>query len=288
MAIRIVTDSTCDLPADLVNEYDIRVIPCFVNMGGQSYLDGVQLSRVQFYENLPSLKSPPSTSAPGVGTFVDTYKNLASEGASEIISIHVSSTLSNIPNVAKMAAAVSDGIRVTVVDGGQLSLGTGFLALAAAKAASEGQTHKEIINTIDDQKGRTYAFAALDRLDYLRRSGRVSMLQSSLGSLLQIKPILKIHDGKVSLERVRTHISAMAKLVDIVKALQPLERLAILHTHEPGEAEVLKNKIEPFIPASGTVLFVEATPILGVHFGPGAVGFVCISLPNKTGANIMI
>ena len=276
MTIRIVTDSTCDLPDDLAKEYNIRVIPCYINLEGQSYLDGIQITRSQFYEKISSLKSPPTSSAPGIGAFVDAYKNLAAEGAGEIISIHVSSALSNIPNVAKMAADASDGIQVTVVDGGQLSLGTGFLALAAAKAAREGRSRKDIIKIIDDQKERTYAFAALDRLDYLRRSGRVSILQSSLGSLLQIKPILSIHVGEVILERVRTHIAAIAKLVDIARAFQPVERMAILHTHAPDEAELLKKKIEPFISGSVAVLLVEATPILGVHFGPGAVGCVCI------------
>ncbi len=103
MPIRIVTDSTCDLPAALAEEYAIRVVPCFINLENQSYLDEVQLSRRQFYEKIPSLRSPPTTSSPGIGTFVEVYRRLAFEGASEILSIHVSGSLSNIPNIARMA-----------------------------------------------------------------------------------------------------------------------------------------------------------------------------------------
>jgi DegV family protein with EDD domain len=277
MSIRIVTDSTCDLPAALAQENAITVIPCYINLDNQSYLDEVQLSRRQFYERLPYLKSPPTSSAPGIGSFVEIYKSLAAEGASEIIAIHVAGSLSNIPNIAKMAAAGYEGIPVTIVDGGQLSLGTGFLAVTAARAARSGASHKEILALVDDQKTRTYSFAALDTLDYLRRSGRVSSLQSSLGSLLQIKPVLIIHAGKVSLERIRTHPSAVARLVEMVKTLHPLEKIALLHTHAQGEAELLKEQIKPFFPEDETVILAEATTVLGVHFGPGAVGCVCIS-----------
>jgi DegV family protein with EDD domain len=280
MTMRIVTDSTCDLPARLAEENAITVIPCYINMENQSYLDEVQLSRQQFYERIPFLRSHPTTSAPGIGTFVEIYTKLATEGANDIISIHVSGTLSNIPSIARMAAGVLDGIQVNVIDGGQLSLGTGFLALTAAKAARRGCPIQEIIEMIDDQKARTYAFAALETLDYLRRSGRVSTLQSSLGSLLQIKPILTIHEGKVRLERVRTHKSAMMRLVDMVRNLYPMERIALLHTHASNEAERLRDMVRPYLPNDDDILFAEATTILGVHFGPGAVGCVCIKAPQ--------
>jgi DegV family protein with EDD domain len=277
MSIRIVSDSTCDLPPALAEQYAITIVPCFINLENQSYLDGVQLTRGQFYEKIPTLKTPPTTSSPGIGTFVEVYRRLAYEGASEIISIHVAGTLSNIPNIALMAVEGFGSIPVTVIDSGQMSLGTGFLALTAAQAANTGSSTKDIIKLIDDQKARTYAFAALDTLQYLRRSGRVSMLQASLGSLLQIKPVLKIHQGVVSMQRVRTLTSAVAQLVEIVKNLQPLDRIALLHTHALEEATKLLGLIEPYLPNQEAVLIAEATTVLGVHFGPGAVGCVCIS-----------
>ncbi len=143
-----------------------------------------------------------------------------------------------------------------------------------------GTSTKDIIKMIDDQKARTYSFAALDTLEYLRRSGRVSMLQASLGSLLQIKPVLKIHEGVVTLERVRTQSSAIPRLAEMVKSLQPLERIALLHTHALEDATKLLDLIEPYLPDHGAALFAEATTVLGVHFGPGAVGCVCISKPH--------
>jgi DegV family protein with EDD domain len=277
MSIRIVTDSTCDLPAALAEKYAIAVIPCFINLENQSYLDQVQLSRQQFYEKISYLKYPPTTSSPGIGSFVEVYQRLSLAGASEIISIHVSGTLSNIPNIARMAAEGLGSIPVTVIDSGQMSLGTGFMALAAAQAATLGSSTRDIIKMIDEQKARTHAFAALDTLEYLRRSGRVSMLQASLGSLLQIKPVLKIHEGKVTLERVRTHSAAVRRLVEMVKSLQPLERIALLHTHALEEATSFLGLVEPYLPNREAVLIAEATTVLGVHFGPGAVGCVCIS-----------
>ncbi len=285
MPIRIVTDSTSDIPASLAKENGITVIPCYINVGNDSLLDEIQLTRSQFYEKISTLKSPPTTSAPGIGSFVQVYKRLAAEGASEILSIHVSKTLSNIANIASMAADAAGDLPVTVFDGGQLSLGTGFLALSAAAGAAAGLSRKEILELIGDQKSRTYSFAALDTLDYLRRSGRVSSLQSSLGSLLQIKPILKIHDGKIALERVRTLNSAMARLVEMVKKLQPLEQIAVLHTHAIEKADVLKARIDPYLPDKKAVLFAEATTLLGVHFGPGAIGCVCVSA--SLGTNLL-
>ncbi len=278
MPIRIATDSASDLPIDLAKEYGIAVVPCYINLDGYSYQDGVQLSPDQFYEKLPTLKSPPTSSAPGAGAFVNVYRRLADEGANEILSIHLAGTLSNIPGIARVAADLCDGIPVTVIDGGQLSLGTGFLALAAARAAKEGQSCQDIMRLIQEQCARTYAFAALDGLEALRRSGRVSMIKSSLGNLLHIKPVLKIHEGKVTVERVRSRSKAAARLVDFAKSLQPVETMAVLHTHAPQEALSLMEQVEPYFTGGeqGEIIFVEASTLLGVHLGSGAIGCVCI------------
>jgi DegV family protein with EDD domain len=137
--IRIVTDSSCDLPAGMVAQYGISVVPLYINIGGKSYLDGVEMTHEQFYQGLPHFESHPSTSVPGPGQFVQVYGRLAQEGATEIISIHIGSALSAMVGVARLAAQEMEKVPVTAFDSGNLSLGTGLLALTAAKAAAEGR-----------------------------------------------------------------------------------------------------------------------------------------------------
>jgi DegV family protein with EDD domain len=274
MSTKIVTDSTCDLPDAVVAEFGITVVPCYVNIGGQSYLDGVEMSRQEFYQRLPGCESLPTTSAPGIGAFVQVYEQLAAGGAARVISIHVSASLSNILNSAQLAAERANAIPVTVMDSGQLSLGTGLLVLAAAEAAVAGHSTADIIALLKEKAPRVYSFAALDTLEYLRRSGRVSRLQSSLGSLLKVKPLLKVHTGELELERVRTRSKAIARLVSLVSKLGPLEQLAVVHTHAPDRAEGLRNQVRHLFPAGGRYLCEEVTPAIGAHVGPGAVGLV--------------
>ena len=277
MSIKIVTDSTCDLPESVVVENGITVIPCYINMNGRSYLDGVELSRQVFYESLPGLSSVPTTSAPGLGTFVQVYKQLVAEGASGIISVHISASLSNVSNVASLAAQQISAVPVMVFDSGQLTLGTGLLALAAAKAAASGSSMEEIVALLKGMALRVYTFAALDTLEYLRRGGRISGLQNRLGTLLQIKPLLKMHDGKIAFERARTYGKSIRRLISFVSDLGPLEQLSLVHTHAPHKVEGLRQQAQHLFPPGKAPLCVEVTPAIGAHTGPGAVGFICVT-----------
>jgi len=277
MTIKIVTDSTCDLPESVVIENGITVVPCYINMNGQSYLDGVELSRREFYERLPGLSAVPTTSAPGLGTFIQVYKQLLAEGASGIISIHISASLSNVFNVASLAAQQISELPVIGFNAGQLTLGTGVLVLAAAEAATSGSSMEEIIALLKEMTLRTHSFAALDTLEYLRRSGRVSGLQNRLGTLLQIKPILKMHAGNIAFERRRTNEKSIQRLINLVSDLGPLEQLSLVHTHAPQKVERLRQQAQHLFPPDKAPLCVEVTPAIGAHTGPGAVGFVCVS-----------
>jgi DegV family protein with EDD domain len=277
MSIRIVTDSTCDLPAAMIADHGITVVPAYVNMDGQSYLDGVELSRPEFYEQLPHCQSPPTTSAPGPGTFTRVYEQLAHEGATGILSVHISVTLSNIVNVARMAAEETEAVPVTVFDSRQLTSGTGLLSLTAARAAAAGRPMAEIVALLEDQVLRTHSLAVLDTLEYLRRSGRVTWFRSGLGTLLKIKPLLTMYNGATTVEAVRTRTRAYERLIDMVSALGPLEQLALVHTHAPDRVEALRQQARHLFPG-GQILFVEeATPLIGAHIGPGAVCFVCVT-----------
>ncbi len=174
MTIKIVTDSNCDLPADLVARYGITVVPLYINIGKKSYLDGVEMPHEQFYDGLPHFESHPTTSVAGPGQLVQVYEQLAHAGATEIISIHIGSALSAMVGAARLAAQETESVPVTVLDSGQLTLGTGLLALTAAKAAAEGRPLNDIIAALEDQAPRTHCIGALDTLEYLRRSGRLS------------------------------------------------------------------------------------------------------------------
>jgi DegV family protein with EDD domain len=276
MSTRIVTDSNCDLPQALVDEYGIAVVPMYINIGAQSYLDGVTMSRQEFYEGLPHFDSHPMTSAPGPGTFVETFERLAAEGATEILSIHVAGSLSAVINSARLAAEEWDTLPVTVFDSGNLTLGTGLQVIAAARAAAGGHTMDEIVALLEDQAARTYCFAALDTVEFLRRSGRLTRFQSSLASVLRIKPLLKMNAGEFDMERVRTRKAALARVIELLGELGPLEELTLVHTHAPEDAEALAHQAGHLVPDSGLSLTAEVTPVIGTHIGPGAVGFVAI------------
>jgi DegV family protein with EDD domain len=276
MSIRIVTDSNCDLPEKIVNELGIVVIPMYINIGTESYLDGVEMSRQEFYEGLPHFDTHPMTSVPGPGVFVETFEALASEGATEILCVHIASSLSAMANSARLAAEQWDKLPVTVFDSGNLTLGTGLQAVAAAKAAAEGHSMAEIMALLEELAPRTYCFAALDTVEFLRRSGRLTRFQWGLASVLQIKPLLKMNNGEYDMERVRTRKAALARVVELLEELGPLEELALVHTHAPEEAEALARQASHLLPGGAASMSAEVTPVIGTHIGPGAVGFIAI------------
>jgi DegV family protein with EDD domain len=276
MTIGVVTDSSCDLPPEFVQELKIAVIPLLINVGSTAYRDGVDLSREQFYAQLPDLKPPPVTAAPGTQVFRRAYDRLAAGGASEILSIHISSKLSAIVDVAQQAARETSAAAVTVFDSRQLSLGTGFEVESAAQAARRGQSMGTILDMLQAQIGRTHVFAALDTLEYMRRGGRMNGAITALGSLLQIKPILKMHDGNPTAERVRTQAGSIRRLKELLARHAPFEKVALLHTGAESRALALLEEVRSLLP-SGETWMQEINPVLGAHIGPGVIGFACIS-----------
>lgn len=276
MAIRIVTDSNCDLPQALTDEYSITVVPFYINIGSKSYLDVVEMSRAEFYEGLPNFQVQPMTSVPGPGTYVEVYEKLAAEGATEILSIHMSESLSAMVNSARLAAEQWSGVPVTVFDSTNLTLGTGLQVLAAARAAAEGRSLAEIVAILQDLAARSYCFAALDTVEFLRRSGRLTRFQWGLASVLQVKPLLKMHAGEPEMERVRTSSRAIERVLELTAQLGPLQELTVVHTHAADRAEALRQQAQHLFPTGEEPLFAEVAPVVGAHIGPGAVGFVAI------------
>jgi DegV family protein with EDD domain len=276
MEIRIVTDSTCDLPQPLVNKYGITVIPLHIQQGEDTYLDGVNLTREQFYAQLPGFKPAPTTAAPNPEVFKQAFEKLADNGAKAILSIHISESLSATINSARIAAEQFTRIPVTVLDSSQLSLGMGFIVEKAAQMAGIGKRMEEILASLGEVMKRTYVFASLKTLEYLRRSGRMHFAVARFGELLQIKPLLHMNQGKPTAHRARTQKRATERLIEWLREYAPYERLAIVHAGVPEEAKAMLERIRDFLPI-GDVPIVQITPVLGAHLGVGALGFACIS-----------
>jgi DegV family protein with EDD domain len=275
MSIALVTDSTADIPSEIAGQHSIHVVPDIIVMDGRSIEDGKGLSRQEFYEKLPELRTLPTTAAPSAGTFQKLYETLFWQGMDQIISVHASSLLSGIYNAASIAAQ-SFTNRVYVVDSEQISLGMGFQVLAAAEAVMDGLQIEAVLDRIASVRRRVRLIAMLDTLEYVRRSGRVSWARARLGSLLQIKPFLDIRNGQVlSLGEVRTRKKGIARLIELALSLGPLDRLAILHTSAEAEAHHLLKSLEAR--AHLPTFIVQVTTIIGVHAGPKSLGFAAVT-----------
>jgi DegV family protein with EDD domain len=273
MKIAIVTDSTADLPQEVVRQHNIGVVPLYINIGEESYLDGVEMSRAAFYEGLPHFKKHPTTAVPGIDAFNKAFQKAIESSADAIISLHLSKVLSNTVDVARLAAEKIKEIPVHVIDSGNLSLGLGLLVRRAALMAEAGEKLKTILAEIEAKAKRTYTMAVLSTLEFLRRSGRLSNLQYGLGSLLNLKPIIKMNNGVIELEKTRTISGSGKRLLQLVEEMGKLEELAFVHTHAPEKIARLQENAAHLVEDGAQVLVGEVTPVIGSHIGPGAVGF---------------
>ncbi len=283
MTIRIVTDSTSDIPAETAAEFGIMVVPAYVHIEGKSYLDGVELSHEDFYRKLPDFAVPPTTAAPAPGAFTEAYQKLASEGATQVLSVHVATSLSGIYNAARLGAEATDALEVTLFDSQQLTMGLGLLVIKAAQAASAGHSVPEIVAMLESWVKRTYVFAILDTLEYLRRSGRVNWAEFGIGTLLRVKPLIEVHLGTVDMvEKVRTSKRAMNRFLELVTELGPLEDLALLYIQSTEqELETFRQQTQFLVPEGCVPLAIELTPAIGAHIGPGGLGIACVALNNQ-------
>lgn len=276
MKIGIVTDSTSDLPAHLVEEHNIQVVPTILILDEEEYTDGIGITREEFYNRLPSLRTPPTTAAPSIGDFTTPYETLFSQGYDHIISIHPANQLTTIVNVARQAAQEFPD-RVTCVDSGSLSLGLGFQVLAAAEEAELGL--KPALDAIESTRKRLQVSATLDTMEYLKRSGRVPSAVAALGGLLSIKPMIELVDGEVkAIGSVRTTKQADQRILKFLLERGELQRLAILHTNAEPRARNLLNEMmsRSRLSVPRDILFVNVTAVIGTHLGPNGLGFAAV------------
>lgn len=278
MKIGLVTDSPADLPLDWVEEYGIEVIPAILVVEGEQYIDGAGISREEYYRRLPAMKTHPTTAAPALGEFVLRYQKLFERGCTHIISIHTAGTLTSIVNFARKAAEEFVG-RITVLDSGQLSLGVGYQVLAAAEAIKKGLGLAEVLAAVQRTRERIHLAAALDTMEYVRRSGRIPAAVAALGGLLSIKPLVSVRDGEVkALGAARTTRSATERLLAIVAGLGHLERLTILHTNAEARGrefiDLLMTACRKNLPAE--IRLINVTTVIGAHVGPNGLGFAAV------------
>lgn len=278
MKIGVVTDSTSDLPGDLARRFDVEVVPTILVVEGKQYADGKDLSRGDFYARLPAMQTFPTTAAPSIGEFSARYQKLLDSGCDFVLSIHAASQLTAVCDIARQAADDFPG-RVAIVDSGSLSLGLGFQALAAAEAAESGADVETAIAFIADVRRRLRVFAALDTMDYLRRSGRVPAAVTLLGGMLSIKPLIELTDGLLKpAGATRTTRQADERVAALLKAGLPIERLAILHTGAESRARGFLSRLmeECRRELPREILVVNVATVIGAHVGPNGLGFAAV------------
>ncbi len=273
--VKLVVDSTTDLPPDWLARWDIAVLTPFVNFGAESFPDdGVALPRAEFYRRLASGKGLPSTSAPSSGLAQELYRRQL-QNAEHLVAFSLASQFSSIYNTMRLAAQEVDPNRITVVDSGQVSMGLGWMVAAAAEAAEQGAGHEEVIAAAMTTRDRIRLYAAIDTLEYLRRGGRVSSFVASIGTLLQIKPIIEVKNGNVlTLQRSRTMSRARQSLIDLTHAQAPLEQLAVLHSNFREGAVALHDQLRDIAPEN--TILVDITTAIGTHVGPNALGVATV------------
>jgi DegV family protein with EDD domain len=273
-SITFVTDSTAYMPADLLEQYGIYVVPNVVNWGTQTYRDGVDIQSKEFFERLRKDPVLPTTAVASIGEFRDVYA-LAAENAGAVLGVHLSAKLSGTYSTAVQAAGMLPGKRIEVVDSNATAMAMGFVVLAAARAAQAGKSFDEVIQVARDTILRVGLVFTVETLEFLRRGGRIGGAQAFMGSLLDMKPILDLRDGRVEpVERVRTKKKAVERVLDIIAqradGKRPI-RLATLHAAAPQEAAALLETARQRLGADEAIL-CEVSPTVATHAGPGTVG----------------
>lgn len=277
MTVRIVTDSTSDLPPELIEEHGITVVPLSVLWGDEELLDGIDITSERFFKRLAREKVLPTTSQPSPARFQETYQRLVHDGATEIVSIHISQKLSGTLDSARQGAREVAGAHILHVDSRQVSLALGLGVIEAARLARLGVTAETIVAEVEDYYRRTRLFVLFDTLEYLRRGGRIGRGMEVVGSLLRVKPLATMEDGELtSIGRVRTKLKAMEALISRAAELRPFEAMAALHASTPEDLDYLVTRLGGLAPTA-PLYTGRIGPVIGVHAGPGIVGFCVVT-----------
>lgn len=285
MAIRVVTDSSADLPPELARRFDITVVPCYVMLGDKSHRDGLDITPDEFYQYLVSSPRLPTTAQPSVGDFQAVYADLLGQGH-QVLSIHISNKLSGTLNSAERAGVLlgNDGAgRVEIVDSRLASISLGLVALAAAQSAQTADSLQGLASRVRQDLPLTHGLFMVDTLEYLQKGGRIGKAQAFLGSVLSVKPILRLQDGEAHpVGRLRNRERALGRLVEMARELAPARRLAVIHSTAPEEAAGLRHQLADLLPFD-EIVSARFGPALGTYLGPGALGIGLTCAEERAG-----
>ena len=272
--VRIVTDSTADLPPDVIESLGITVLPLVIQLGSKKLRDGIDVTARDFSERLMRSTEPPTTSPPSLSQFEETFGELT-KGGGEVIAIHVSSKLSQTyRNATRAAAPLLGRSKIVVIDSQLITVGLGMLVTAAAQSAADGASLDEVVKLVRGMIPRIYIGFFVETLDYLERGGRIGKAQALLGTMLNIKPLLILEEGEiVALEKVRTRSKAIEKLVEFISEFTRIERMVILHSTTPEDVDLLIEQINLVLP-NMNIKTDQYGPVTASHLGPNALGVV--------------
>lgn len=274
MAVRVVTDSTSDIPPEVLKDLDIAVVPLYVVFGDKTYRDRVDIGEEEFYRKLVTDSALPTTSVPSPKDFADVYNRLAKD-TDEIISIHLTSKESGTYNAALLGRELLEKkCRVEVVDSQSISMACGLLAIAAAKEARAGASLAQVAEMVRRSLQRTHILFLVDTLKYVVRGGRINKAQGLLGTVLGVKPLLTMREGDLSLSGIaRTRTKAVDRLYDFAKGFPQLTDAAVPYTTNREDAEALARRIAAVFPKA-PIYVTRVGPALGTHAGPDSMGIV--------------
>ncbi|GAB4201125.1 MAG: DegV family protein [Roseiflexaceae bacterium] len=271
--VKIVVDSTVDLPPELIARLGIEVVPVMLQIDRETFRDTVDMSRDVFYQRLVESRELPRTAAPPVGLFEEAFRTCI-EGGHEVVSISVAGALSSTYGSAVQAARLVDPEQISCFDSMTTTMAMGFLTQAAAEAAAAGESREAILALLERLRPRTLLYIGLDTLHYLEKGGRIGRVQALLGSMLSVKPILELRDGTVlPVEQVRTARRVPGRLVELARGRGRYVRASALYTTDRAAAEQLADACaEAGILPRDQISVAQVTAALGTHAGPGALG----------------
>ncbi len=285
--VGVVTDSNADVPLDLRDQYGIVVAPLTVHFGAAQYRDGIDITAREFFARLRAGGVLPTTSQVSTGGWTAAYLQAIEQAQAAgteltgLVVITIASSFSGTYSAACAAAAGMD-IPIEVIDSQQISLATGWLVLAAARAAQAGHSLADIAAQLREMVPRIRLWGMLDSLEYVQRGGRIGKGSALLGNLLNVKPMLQIREGEVlPIGRVRTRQRAFQRLIELLEEEQPVEELGVIHSDFPAAAAELADMVADRWPRE-RLLVVEIGPVLGTHLGPGAIGLSCVKAKRDT------
>lgn len=275
--VRIVTDSTADIPGKIINDLGIIVVPLKVSSGGEVYRDGVDITSKEVVSRMLRGDIQPTTSQPSPGEFVAVYENLIAKGET-VISIHLSGKLSGTVQSAQTAKSIVDNRELYVVDSKSASMGLGLIVIAAAQAAAQGMAARGILDLIKKKIENHFILFFVDTLEYLEKGGRIGKANALLGTLLKIKPILTVDaEGQVTpLEKVRGKIKAFERIASIVAERTDNTKsyeCALLGVNDAEAIEKLRQYVAPVLNCDD-IMVAELGPVIVSHTGPGTIGIV--------------